>query len=43
MDNGLRCCAVARSGVRRSKNVTEFEHVAFVMKGGIVYKNTLAH
>src|SRR3954462_9222903 len=25
------------------KNVTELEHVAFVMKGGTVYKNTLAH
>jgi imidazolonepropionase-like amidohydrolase len=25
------------------KNVTELEHVAFVMKGGTVYKNTLPH
>jgi len=25
------------------KDVTELEHVAFVMKGGTVYKNTLAH
>jgi len=25
------------------KNVTELEHVAFVMKGGTVYKNTLGH
>jgi len=24
-------------------NVRELEHVAFVMKGGEVYKNTLAH
>ena len=25
------------------KDVTALEHVAFVMKGGTVYKNTLGH